>query len=109
MQERSRTLIMEENEENSDSIDDEMMINLYENHIKREAMTKIKGTNTYVNSVNVFVGRQRTGKAYTAIKEITKITRIHPETHLLVYINKDSKPNDDTFERTMDIINCSII
>ena len=93
----------------SDSIEEEMLINLYENPINREALTKIPGTNTYVNSVNVFVGRQRTGKTYTAIKEIIKISRNHPQTHLLVYINKDGKPNDDTFERTKDLINCSII
>ena len=96
-------------QEDSDSIDDEMMINLYENPNKREELSLIPGTNTYVNSVNVFVGRQRTGKTYTAIKEIIKITRIYPETHLLVYINKDGKPNDDTFERTKDLIECSII
>ena len=95
--------------DNNDSVDDEMMINLYENPIKREALTLIPGTNTYVNSVNVFVGRQRTGKTYSAIKEIIKITRTHPETHLLVYINKDGKPSDDTFERTKELINCSII
>ena len=96
-------------QEDSDSIDDEMLIILYENPNKREELTLIHGTNTYVNSVNVFVGRQRTGKTYSAIKEIIKITRIHPETHLLVYINKDGKPNDDTFERTKELINSSII
>ena len=93
----------------SDSVDDEMLINLYENPVNRELLEKIPGTNTYVNSVNVFVGRQRTGKTYTAIKEIIKISRNHPQTHLLVYVNKDGKPNDDTFERTKDLINCSII
>ena len=92
-----------------DNVDDEMQINLYENPINRESLEKIRGTNTYVNSVNVFVGRQRTGKTYSAIKEIIKISRQHPQTHLLVYINKDGKPNDDTFERTKDLINCSII
>lgn len=95
--------------EDSDSVEDEMQINLYENPIIRESLSKIEGTNTYVNSVNVFVGRQRTGKTYTAIKEIIKITRKDPQTHLLVYINKDGKPNDDTFERTKELINCSII
>lgn len=96
-------------DEGSDSVDEEMMINLYENPINRESLRKIEGTNTYINSVNVFVGRQRTGKTYSAIKEIIKISRKSPETHLLVYINKDGKPNDDTFERTKDLINCSII
>ena len=100
---------MDDCSEESDSVDDEMLINLYENPINREALEKIPGTNTYVNSVNVFVGRQRTGKTYTAIKEIIKITRKDPQTHLLVYVNKDGKPNDDTFERTRDLINCSII
>ena len=100
---------MDDCSEESDSVDDEMLINLYENPINREALEKIPGTNTYVNSVNVFVGRQRTGKTYTAIKEIIKITRKDPQTHLLVYVNKDGKPNDDTFERTRDLIYCSII
>ena len=100
---------MEYQSDSSSSVDDEMQINLYENPINRESLEKIPGTNTYVNSVNVFVGRQRTGKTYSAIKEIIKISRKHKETHLLVYINKDGKPNDDTFERTKDLINCSII
>ena len=100
---------MDDCSEESDSVDDEMLINLYENPINREALEKIPGTNTYVNSVNVFVGRQRTGKTYTAIKEIIKIIRKDPQTHLLVYVNKDGKPNDDTFERTRELINCSII
>ena len=26
-----------------------------------------------------------------------------------MYINKDGKPNDDTFEKTKDLINCSIV
>ena len=30
--------------------------------IKKERLRKIPGTNTYMNSLNVFVGRQRTGK-----------------------------------------------
>ena len=38
-----------------DSVDDEMMINLYENPNQREALTLIPGTNTYVNSVYIVV------------------------------------------------------
>ena len=73
IQERSKTLNIDHTTElDRDSVDDEMMISLYENPIKREVLTLIPGTNTYVNSVNVFIGRQRTGKAYTAIKEIIK-------------------------------------
>ena len=101
--------MMKYTDSESDNVDDEMQINLYENPINRESLEKIRGTNTYVNSLNVFVGRQRTGKTYSAIKEIIKISRHHKQTHLLVYINKDGKPNDDTFERTKDLINCSII
>ena len=35
----------------SDSIEEEMLINLYENPINREALAKIPGTNTYINSI----------------------------------------------------------
>ena len=92
-----------------DGVDYEMNRQLLLKKGDREELEKIDGTNTYVNSVNVFVGRQRTGKTYTAIKEIIRLSRNHPETHLLIYVNKDGKPNDDTFETTKKLIDVPIV
>lgn len=92
-----------------DEIEREMNHQLKKKKTSREDLRKIPGTNTYVNSLNVFVGRQRTGKTYTAIHEIIAISRNHPETHLLIYVNKDGKPNDDTFESTKKLIEVPIV
>ena len=99
------------NSDNSDDneLDLEMMCSLAANPSKREGLKIIKGTNTYLNSLNVFVGRQRTGKSYTATREIIKICRNHPETHLIVYINQTGQPSDDTFENTKDLIERPIV
>ena len=99
------------NSDNSDDneLDLEMMCSLAANPSKREGLKIIKGTNTYLNSLNVFVGRQRTGKSYTATREIIKICRNHPETHLIVYINQTGQPSDDTFENTKELIERPIV
>ena len=99
------------NSDNSDDneLDLEMMCSLAANPSKREGLKIIKGTNTYLNSLNVFVGHQRTGKSYTATREIIKICRNHPETHLIVYINQTGQPSDDTFENTKDLIERPIV
>ncbi len=96
-------------EDENDDLDLEMMCSLAANPSKREGLTVIKGTNTYLNSLNVFVGRQRTGKSYTATREIIKITRNHPESHLIVYINQTGQPSDDTFENTKELIDRPIV
>ena len=93
----------------NDDLDLEMMCSLAANPSKREGLSVIKGTNTYLNSLNVFVGRQRTGKSYTATREIIKICRNHPETHLIVYINQTGQPSDDTFENTKELIERPIV
>jgi hypothetical protein len=77
--------------------------------LKRESLLKINGTNSYQNSVNVFVGKQRSGKTYSAIDEIIKITRKHPQTHLLIYVNHDGESNDETFEAVKHLISCEIV
>ena len=50
--------------------------------------------NVQYNSLNIAVGRQRSGKTHTIIREIIKISNVCPRTHLLVYINKTGGPND---------------
>lgn len=86
----------------------EMECQLLNNPIKKERLRKIPGTNTYMNSLNVFVGRQRTGKTYQAIQEIIKISRTDPNAHLLIYVNEKGETDDDTFSVFKDMIELPI-
>ena len=86
----------------------EMEAHLSANPITKERLRKIKGTNTYANSLNVFVGRQRSGKSYQAIQEIIKISRIDPHAHLVVYINENGSCDDDTFSTFKELISLPI-
>ena len=86
----------------------EMECQLLNNPIKKERLRKIPGTNTYMNSLNVFVGRQRTGKTYQAIQEIIKISRTDPNAHLLIYVNEKGESDDDTFSVFKDMIELPI-
>ena len=56
------------------------------------------------NTLNIAVGRQRSGKTHTIIKEIIKISQVSDRTHLLIYINKEGAPSDPTFESLKDLI-----
>ena len=51
-------------------------------------ITKIHATYCYYNSVNIAVGLQRSGKTYTIIEEIINISKVCPNTHMLIYTNK---------------------
>ena len=97
-----------ESPEEEDSVALEMECQLLQNPIKKERLRKITGTNTYANSLNVFVGRQRTGKTYQAIQEIIKISRFDPNAHLLVYVNEKGESDDDTFDVFKDMIELPI-
>lgn len=65
--------------------------------------------NVQYNSLNIAVGRQRSGKTHTIIREIIKISKVCTRTHLLVYINKTGGPNDPTFESLKVLIKIPII
>ena len=86
----------------------EMECQLAANPIVKERLRKIPNTNTYANSLNVFVGRQRSGKSYQAIQEIIKISRYDPCAHLLIYVNEKGESDDDTFSRFKDMIEIPI-
>ena len=77
--------------------------------LKKEKIALINGTSTYCNSLNVFVGRQRSGKTFTALKEIIKVSCYDPNCHLLVYINESGEEDDDTFTTLKHLINVPII
>jgi len=66
--------------------------------LKNALITKIPATYCYYNSVNIAVGRQRSGKTYTIIEEIINISKVCPNTHMLIYTNKTGLPTDETFE-----------
>ena len=97
-----------ENSSDFDEVASEMEYHLLNNPIKKEKLRKIPGTNTYMNSLNVFVGRQRTGKTYQAIQEIIKISRTDQNAHLLIYVNEKGESDDDTFSIFKDMIELPI-
>ena len=60
------------------------------------------------NTLNIAVGRQRSGKTHSIIKEIIKISQVSERTHLLIYINKEGAPSDPTFESLKGLISIPI-
>ena len=91
----------------SDRINEQL--NNKSEELDRELIKPIRLTNCYTNSVNIAVGRQRTGKTYTIIKEIIKITNVHPETHLMLYVNQTGRRQDDTMEAMKTLIKCDVV
>ena len=95
--------------ESEDDVMEDMNTILAINPIKKERLRKINNTNTYANSVNVYVGRPRSGKTYLALHDIISVVRNDECCHLLVYINEKGECDDDTFERFQQLINVPII
>ena len=80
-----------------------------ENAIKKERLEPIHPqTIVYKNSVNILVGKQGSGKTFTCVYEIAKITQLHPETHLLVVFCKDENKEDPTVKALANMINVPI-
>ena len=78
--------------------------------VKTEAISKIHPEiNTYYNSVNVYVGRQSSGKGFQAITEIIKISKVDKTAHLLIYVSKYASQTDKTFESLKHLIKIPII
>ena len=92
-----------------DSVFEDMETLLALNPITKEKLRKIRGTNTYANSVNVYVGRPRSGKTYLALHDIISVVRNDPTVHLLVYINEKGECDDDTFDRFQELIDVDIV
>ena len=91
------------------SVEEDMQTMLALKPITKEKLRKIPRTNTYANSVNVYVGRPRSGKTYLAIHDIISVLRNDPNTHLLVYINEKGECDDDTFERFQELIEVDVV
>ena len=96
-------------DDSDDDVKQDMDAMLSMNPITKERLRFIPNTHTYANSVNVYVGRPRSGKSYSAIYDIIKIVRNDPNVHLLVYVNQKGECDDDTFERFQSLIECPII
>ena len=78
--------------------------------IKTECIAKIHDEiNCYSNSVNVFVGRQGSGKGFQALTEIIKISRVDKTAHMLIYVSKYGSQTDKTFESLKHLIQIPII
>ena len=66
-------------------------------------------TPIHYNSVNIFCGKQGSGKTYSAFKEIIKISHISPETHLVIIITKDESEDDATITAMLPMIRIPVI
>lgn len=63
--------------------------------------------NIRLNSVNVIVGKQGSGKTVVALEEIIKLSRIRKSVekfHLLVYVTKTGDENDNTWQLLKNMI-----
>lgn len=74
-----------------------------------ELIQKIPCTDSYTNSISIAVGKQRSGKTRKILKEIIKISKIHKQTHMLVYVNKTGNKTDKTFESLKKLIEVPIV
>ena len=64
----------------------------------------------YYNSVNIFVGPQGSGKTYSAMTEIIKISKVDPYAHLLVYFSKEgANTYDPTVESLKILLDVDIV
>ena len=95
--------------DSSDAVYEDMNALLEINPITKERLRTIAGTNTYANSVNVYVGRPRSGKTFQALHDIINVIRNDPTVHLLVYINESGESDDDTFDRFQQLISVPIV
>lgn len=60
------------------------------------------------SSVNVFLGKQGSGKTFVLNKELLKLSLIDSNVHLIIQVTKDER-KDETFEMFKEQINLSII
>ncbi len=85
------------------------MTELLKKKPQTETMERLPYSNIYKNSVNIFCGKQNSGKTFSCLQELIKISRFSEESHLLVYINKTGERSDATFECIKDLIQIPIV
>ncbi len=95
------------------SIVNDVAINLINENKKAVENVTIKrihpDINTYYFTVNIFNGPQGTGKTYSAMLEIIKISMVDPNSHLLIYISKDGDKVDPTIESLKSLLTIDIV
>ena len=96
-------------DDDCDDVLEDMNALLAANPITKERLRCIPNTHTYANSVNVYVGRPRSGKTYLALHDIISVIRNDDNVHLLVYINESGQCDDDTFSRFQELITVPIV
>ena len=99
----------ESSEDDCDDVLEDMNALLAVNPITKERLRCIPNTHTYANSVNVYVGRPRSGKTYLALHDIISVIRNDETVHLMVYINESGQCDDDTFNRFQELITVPIV
>lgn len=87
----------------------EKILEKYKEDLEKTKNTIIKNTNTPLNSVNLLVGPQGSGKTFLAIKEIIKISENLPEAHMMLYINKRGMITDEMFKKYEHMIDMPIM
>ena len=86
------------------------LMNMNRMNINKKKLEPISNqTCIYYNSVNIFCGRQGSGKTYSGMKEIIKISHISPKTHLLVAITKDESKDDPTITSLLPLLNIPVV
>lgn len=93
----------------SDDVLEDMECCLSINPINKEKLRFIEGTQIYANSVNVYVGRPRSGKTFSACHDIITISRNDDNVNCLLYVNEKGECDDDTFERLQQLIQVPVI
>ena len=66
-----------------------------------------KDISVRLNSVNVIVGKQSSGKTVVALEEIIKISRLDKDSerfHLIIYVTKNGDENDVSFQALKELI-----
>jgi hypothetical protein len=75
----------------------------------KESLHTIKNTGIYANSVNVYVGKPRSGKTFSAIRDIINVIRNDVNVNALIYINESGQIDDDTFKNFQCLITVPIV
>ncbi len=74
-----------------------------------ESMTRLPYSHVYRNSVNIYCGKQSSGKTYSCLQEIIKLCRYSADTHMLLYVNKTGTNTDATFECIKPLITVPVV
>jgi hypothetical protein len=95
-----------------DDIDDLLLDLIEENKgvLKREGLRPVHPEiNCWYNSFNVFIGKQGSGKTFSAIREIARIALASKQTRQLIYITKKGDQSDATVQAIRKAIAMPIV